>query len=206
MAPRAYNLGLRLAAAEQTRTRIINAARDILSDDEFTGFSIDAIARRAGVARMTVYYQFASRHGLLEAIYDDLAARGLTENLSLVYATPDAFKELDRLIEVFCHFWSTDRLIIRRLRGLIVIDPEIATGIRAREVRRQDHITALLRRISDEHGWRATISVEEASTLIASMSSFETYDAIAPEQDDPAATASLLQQAIAAILGAPDIH
>ena len=35
MSPRAYNLGLRLAAAEQTRARIISAARDLCNEGTF---------------------------------------------------------------------------------------------------------------------------------------------------------------------------
>ncbi len=45
------------------------------------GFTVDAVAREAGVARMTVYYQFGSKAGLLEAIFDSLAVRGGAEEL-----------------------------------------------------------------------------------------------------------------------------
>ena len=199
--PRAYNLGLRLAAAEQTRSRIVNAAREILSDDDFCGFSIDAISRRAGVARMTVYYQFSSRHGLLEALYDDLAARGLSDDLSLLTADSDPFEALERLIEVFCHFWASDRLIVRRLRGILVIDREIEAGIREREARRKQTIAILLHKIEEDHGWNAPVSLDEASNLIAALSSFETYDAVTPEGGNPATTARLLQKGLKAILG-----
>jgi AcrR family transcriptional regulator len=40
-------------------------------------FSVEAVARQAGVARMTVYYQFGSRRGLLEGICDSLAIERL---------------------------------------------------------------------------------------------------------------------------------
>ena len=39
--------------------------------------AIDAVARQAGVARMTVYYQFESKKGLLEALLDDTHDVGL---------------------------------------------------------------------------------------------------------------------------------
>jgi len=199
--PRAYNLGLRLAAAEQTRSRIIDAARQILSDDDFGGLSIDAIARRAGVARMTVYYQFSSRHGLLEALYDDLAARGLTDNLPRMTEERDPFEALNRLIEVFCYFWASDRLIVRRLRGLLVIDKEIEAGIRERESRRKQQIASLLHQIEKERGWRAPVTIDEASSLIMTLSNFETYDTITPEDGKPEDTARLLKNGMRAILG-----
>src|SRR3989449_11275130 len=75
MSPRPYRLGRRQPAAQRTRARVLRAARELLTAR--TGaepFSVDALARRAGVARMTVYHQCGSRRGLLEAIFDSFAA------------------------------------------------------------------------------------------------------------------------------------
>jgi AcrR family transcriptional regulator len=201
MSPRAYNLGLRVAAAEQTRGRIITAAREILSDDDFDGLSIDEIARRAGVARMTVYYQFTSRRGLLEALYDDLAARGAIENLSQQTEEMGALPALDWLIESFTRFWSTDRLILRRLRGLSVIDQEIEAGIRQRDGRRVTLFSSLMRRIEAEDGWKAAIGVADAGHLIATLSGFDTYDALAVNEGDPETTAEIIKKSARTILG-----
>ena len=77
MSPRPYNLGRRQESAEQTRMRIVEAARELLmASDGFSGFTMEAVARQAGVARMTVYYQFESKVGLLEAVSDDLMPSG----------------------------------------------------------------------------------------------------------------------------------
>src|SRR6266480_200148 len=59
MSPRPYRLGQRQVTTEQTRARILTAARELLTaSDGFNGFSIDALARQAEVARMTVNSQF----------------------------------------------------------------------------------------------------------------------------------------------------
>src|SRR5438034_816285 len=86
MSPRPYRLGQRQVAADETRSRILNAARAQLETE--ASFSIDAVARRADVARMTVYYQFGSRRGLLEALIDDLA------NLLFVLSSFESFDML----------------------------------------------------------------------------------------------------------------
>jgi AcrR family transcriptional regulator len=66
--PRTYRLGQRQAATEQTRARILAAARDLLmSPDGYARSSIEAVARRADVARMTVYHQFGAKIGLLNS-------------------------------------------------------------------------------------------------------------------------------------------
>ena len=87
MSPRPYQLGQRQAASEQTRSRVLQAARKLLMEStSFSGFSIEAVARRADVARMTIYHQFGSKMGLLEALCDSLAVTGETEQL-MVFPT-----------------------------------------------------------------------------------------------------------------------
>src|SRR6266487_5160891 len=87
MSPRPYQLGQRQAASEQTRSCVLQAARKLLMEStSFSGFSIEAVARRANVARMTIYHQFGSKMGLLEALCDSLAVTGEMEQL-MVFPT-----------------------------------------------------------------------------------------------------------------------
>jgi AcrR family transcriptional regulator len=86
MTKRPYRLGQRQTATELTRMRIVSAARDLLAaPDGVSGFTVDAVADQSGVARMTVYNQFGSKVGLLEALFDDLAARGLVTRLRSIF-------------------------------------------------------------------------------------------------------------------------
>ena len=79
MSPRPYRLGQRQVLAEQARERILTATRELLmTSNGFSGFSMEAVARQAFVARMTVYHQFGSKIGLLEALCDSLAGRDAT--------------------------------------------------------------------------------------------------------------------------------
>ena len=75
--PRRYRSELRDAAVDVTRTRIMQASRRLLTGGkDLPAFSLDAVAREAGVTRLTVYNQFESKRGLLEAVFDDIAERG----------------------------------------------------------------------------------------------------------------------------------
>ncbi len=137
MSPRPYRLGQRQAATEQTRARIIAAARELLvGSPGFSGFSIDAVARLADVARMTVYHQFGSKIGLLEALSDSLAAHGGMEQLAAAFRRPEPFDALDEYITVFSRFWDSDRLVTRRLRALAALDSDFEQVVRARDDRR----------------------------------------------------------------------
>ena len=92
MSPRPYRMERRRETADENRQRIINAARELLASREGSArFSVEEVARRAGVARMTGYYQFGSLRGLLEGLCDSLAIAGGMNQLA------DAFRRANAL-------------------------------------------------------------------------------------------------------------
>src|SRR5882757_5692163 len=99
--PRPYRSSLRAAIADETRTRIVAAARTLLGGGkDLPAFSLDGVARQAGVTRLTVYNQFQSKRGLLEAVFDDLARRGGLSELPQVFAEADADAAIRRFVTV----------------------------------------------------------------------------------------------------------
>src|SRR5256714_15100932 len=77
MSTRPYVSSVRTAAAAAKRDRVIEAAaRSLREDASIARFSLDTVAKAAGVTRLTVYNQFGSRRGLLEAVFGDIAPRG----------------------------------------------------------------------------------------------------------------------------------
>ncbi|MTE18657.1 TetR family transcriptional regulator [Streptomyces sp. TRM43335] len=51
-----------------TRQRLYEAAVTLIAEQGFSATTVDEIAERAGVAKGTVYYNFTSKEGLLEAL------------------------------------------------------------------------------------------------------------------------------------------
>src|SRR5215471_1746018 len=147
MAPRPYNMEKRQLTASETRTRILEAARQLLAGELDTDLSMDAIASRAGVSRLTIYYQFKSRTGLFEALYDYLAVRGNMQRMAEVFHETDGSIALNKLIRIFVGFWSSDPVVIRRLRAMAPIDSEIGKGIQERDRRRVQASIEILRRM-----------------------------------------------------------
>ena len=128
MNPRPYRMEARKAASEATRARILEAARGLLRGPEgIGGFSMEAVAKAAGVSRMTVYHQFESKAGLFEALSDDLAARGqLGARMGEAMSRRDPLEALDGLLAAFAAFWDDDRVVMARLRAQTTIP--IAAG------------------------------------------------------------------------------
>jgi len=175
MAPRPYNLGQRQVAAEETRRRIVAAARDLLADESGPpGFTVETVARRAGVARMTVYYQFRSKRGVLEALFDDLANRGLMPHLRPAFGEPSPARALELVIAAFTSFWESDRIVLRRARALAALDPEVAESVKGRDEMRREHLRRILERLLPAR----TAALPAAIDVLHMLTSFETFDAL----------------------------
>src|ERR1700734_2975469 len=130
MSPRPYQLGKRQAQIDESRRRVIEAARALLTDvDSSRSFTVEAVARRADVAKATVYYQFGSKTGLLEALCDALAVGGGLSGMPAAFTDPHPAAGLRTLVGVFARFWAEDRGVMRRLRALAALDPEVRAVI-----------------------------------------------------------------------------
>ena len=202
MSPRPYRLGQRQATTEQTRARIINAARELLAESSgFSGFSIDAVARQADVARMTVYHQFGSKIGLLEALSDYLAAHGGMEHLADAFRRPEPLDALDEYINVFGRFWSADRLVMCRLRALAALDPDFEHVIRTRDEWRRQGLRVIVQRFAEKHGRPAPEALDEAINVLFTLIGFECFDTLAGPTRSIEEVAPMMQRLARAALG-----
>lgn len=204
MSPRPYRLGHRQASADETRARILAAARElIISSKWLTGFSIDAIARRAGVARMTVYYRFGSKAGLLEALFDDVAAGSLLQELPRVFELPDPVAALAGFVEVFGRFWTTHRIMIHRLAALATLDHELDRAIRARNERRRAGLSAIVQRLPGRGASAAGHDVDSTVEALFALTSFAFFDALAGPSRTPEQVTPIVQRLIRTVVGIP---
>src|SRR3954452_23953805 len=94
MTVRRYEQRLRAENAEETRRRILDAFAEQLGRAPTEPVSLDQVARRARVARSTIYTAFGSRAGLFDAFVDDLWSRTGLASLTAAVDTPDAHAHL----------------------------------------------------------------------------------------------------------------
>jgi AcrR family transcriptional regulator len=150
MSPRAYKSPRRDAAASATRERIVAAAAAILgAADGIRKFSLDAVAKKAGVTRLTVYNQFGSRRALMEAVFDERAARGGLYRIVEAMQDPDPQAALRRIIGIFCDFWNSDPGTMRLLHAAGASDAEFAESVHERNERRRSVLSAVVRRLAE---------------------------------------------------------
>lgn len=166
---------------DATRARIVAAARAVLGSGD--SFSIEAVAREARVARLTVYDRFGTREALLEAVFDDLAASGGLMRLPEAFTEADPIAGLERFVAIFCGFYSTHRLVLRRLHALEVLGRGVAAES-DRNDRRLQGLRVLLGRVASVG--HPDSGTDLVARTVHALTSFAFIDELAGEDADPA--------------------
>ncbi|MCQ8834662.1 TetR/AcrR family transcriptional regulator [Streptomyces malaysiensis] len=142
---------------QATRQKLFEAAVTLIAEQGFSSTTVDEIAERAGVAKGTVYYNFASKtvlfeellqHGIelltasLQSAADENAERGGSHVDALdamVRAGLDFISRYPSLTQLYvAELWRTNRawqstLMMVRQRAIAVIESELRAGVAAHE-------------------------------------------------------------------------
>jgi AcrR family transcriptional regulator len=164
--------------SDRKRTKILTAARAQLESKGFVDFSLESIARNSGVTRQTIYNLFGSRSGLLEALFDQLAISGGMERMRSVMQQTDPASVLADFVDVFCGFWSKDRLLIRRIHGIAAIDPEFGAAVEARNRRRQAAAARIVSLLDGANVARTAEKPSDRAITLWALTAFEFFDAL----------------------------
>ena len=198
--PRPYSLALRQQQSDRKRTRILTAARAQLESKGFVDFSLESIARSSGVTRQTIYNLFSSRSGLLEALFDQLAISGGMERMRSVMQQTDTESALADFVDVFCGFWSKDRLLIRRIHGIAAIDPEFGAAVEARNRRRQAAAARIVSMFDRANPARITQDQSPRAITLWALTSFEFFDSLTEATGSQEEAARLVHEQVSKAL------
>jgi AcrR family transcriptional regulator len=199
---RAYTLRKRAVTAAETRLRIIEAACDLLTQAGYHSVSLDDIAAGAGVSRQTIYLQFGSKRGVLQAVAEhvELQSYGL-DMLEGVRTVQDPTGMIRNGITTQLAFFSQNANLLRTFYAQAASDPDFRDVWQDRLRKRWDAIHVLIERIAGEgklaEGWNIT----EASDWIWSLTNFRLYDEMVQERGwTPEQLARRIVQAIDLVL------
>jgi len=201
MSPRTYQPGARrIAATQATRSKIIAAARDILTDPSTVTFSIDAVAQRADVARMTVYYQFKSKRALVEALFDDFGARANMREMRKVFEEPQPLESVNILVGVFCRLWETQGALLRKLTALATLDAEVDSALMERAKWRRDALATILQRIDN------LTDYDDLLDTLHAITSLETYGFLARSSRQSSDVTRIIQRSARVLIESSMTH
>jgi AcrR family transcriptional regulator len=183
--------GVRAQAAAESRTRVLDAARAVLSDPTGEAWSMETVAAAAGVTRMTVYNQFGSRTAVIEAVLDQVVDRDRMDRLVDGTSALDPADALHAALVTTCRFWHAERPLLRRLFAVACTEPAVAALLSRREGWRRDQLGSLL--------GRAVPALQEDGALldvVVAVTSFPAYDRLGATADTPDAAADVLHRLI----------
>ncbi|GAA1710164.1 TetR/AcrR family transcriptional regulator [Fodinicola feengrottensis] len=96
----------RNARAGATKVRIFQATLELIAERGAVEMSIDDVAAAAGVAKGTVFYNFGSKSGLIEALLT-YGVDGLTEAMSAARQGKDPLDAMTAMVGVVLEFVDT---------------------------------------------------------------------------------------------------
>jgi len=198
MATRSYDMSRRSRAVDAAREQASSAAYQLLADPACHELSLDDVARAAGVTRATLYNQFGSRAALLVAIFRELARRMKAERIYVAMRLPDPLQALNATLRESTRAYAREQRVIRKLFAFAALDAEVQVEVARSERTRRESLAHLAARLSERGQLR--MSVEDATALLASLTSFQAFEAWAFDAG-PRITEQRLRQLAHAGLG-----
>jgi AcrR family transcriptional regulator len=182
---RHYRLGRRQVTVDRTRSAILAAARQLVSEAG-PAPGMGSVARRAGVSRITVYNQFGSKERLLQALEREVAPDAEEPSAD---PAADPRDQLRLRIARACAAWAADPALHRQLQ---------ARGRAPEESRRDRELAELL---AGRDQLRPGCSIKEAEDVIGLLASFAAFDRLRGSgRRSPGAVAEILLRLAQAIL------
>lgn len=112
-------------------------------------------------------------------------------DLADAFAHPDPAEAVRRFVACFGRFWASDRLVLRRIRAIAALDPEVGAVIAARDERRRIGLRVLASRFASladtpeaEGGAEAAAGFDRVDVM-HTLTSFETFDSLAGPNRPP---------------------
>jgi len=169
---RPYRSERRREQAEETRNRILAAARELFVAGGYGGTTMEAIADRAGVAAPTVYASLGSKRGILMALLDRMAVDADLPRMQAAVraAAGDPRRQLRETVAFAVRFYSGGEDLIDIARTVSGVEPDLREMWAEGEGRRYRTVTALAA------GWKAAgalapgLSAEEAGDIMWALS------------------------------------
>lgn len=186
-ARRTYHSPARRRQAEQTRMRILAAARELFRSAGYAAATMEAIAASAQVSAKTVEAAFGSKRGVLAAVVDPLASSGPPRDLvDQVRAAEDPQHRIRLVAELTRRAYEASVPEFELMRGAAAVTPEVAAVAQQVEARRRANQVRLVTYLYEKGVLRKDLAPEEAADVVWALTSYDLYRALVNERHWPA--------------------
>jgi AcrR family transcriptional regulator len=177
-----------------TRGRIVDAAGRLTRERGPNGFSMDVLAKEAGVARATVYEHFRSKRAVLDELASSIARTVVLDEPRP--ATADPLIALRDMLGDVCRHWAEHEERMRGLQTLTALTgaDQAGDGVDEKQLRR------LVEALSAAGQMRTHWSVEEAVDALGALTSYATYDRLRRAPRTPEQVEAVLAKLVVSIV------
>jgi len=134
MATSAVTGGARRAAAERTRTRLIDTGLALAETTGLEGLSVNAVVAAAGVSKGAFFHHFVDRTTYLVALHRAFHDAMIAEGQQAVVSLRPGRERLSRMATVYLDFCLSHpgvRALILEARGSLLIQDEVRARSKA---------------------------------------------------------------------------
>jgi AcrR family transcriptional regulator len=180
---RPYHSHVRQRQAEETRRRILVAARELFESRGYAVTTLEAIAEQALVSPKTVTAVFGSKLALLaEVINPEAFSTPVQQLLEELRATEDPSRRLSLVAQITRQAYEPLASSLELLRTAGAVAPELADVTRQIEARRRQNQARLIASLHDQELLRPGLSLEEATDVLWALTSYDVYRMLVVEQ------------------------
>jgi AcrR family transcriptional regulator len=180
---RPYQSLVRERQADDTRRRIVEAARRLLQTEGYDGMTIEAIARRAEVSAPSVYAIFKSKTGLLIALLDQsMFGADYEEVVRQTLSATDPETRLRRAAAVSRQIRSAQSAAFDLMRSAGVVAPELGKLEQQREHMRYEKEEGMITFLRDTGALRSGLSHTTARDIFWMLTGGDVYRMLVRER------------------------
>ena len=154
----------------QTKSGILEAARQVLYEQGYSGLSTRSVATEANVPLSQIQYHFGSKEGMLLALYEYMNSQ-LLERQNAMFEDPNL--TLSQKWDLACDYLDADIAsgyvrVFQELMAAGWANPEIGQVVRNGTMGWIELITKLSEEAQDRHGSFSPFAPEDISALVVS--------------------------------------
>jgi len=180
---RPYKSRVRDRQADDTRRRIVEAARQLLQSEGYARMTVEAIAHRAEVSAQSVYAIFKSKTGILEELLDQSSFGVDHESLvKQALGTTDPETRLKFAARIARQIHERQSVTFDLLRGAGVVAPELAKLEQRRECLRYERQESTIALLRDSRRLRPQVDYHAARDILWMFTSRDVYRMLVRER------------------------
>ena len=180
---RPYHSRVRPRQAEETRRRILEAARELFESRGYAVTTLESIAEIADVSPKTIAAVFGSKGALLaEVINPEAFSTPVQQLIEEVRATEDPSRRLSLVAQISRQAYQQVASSLELLRTAGAVAPELADLAQQVEARRRQNQARLMASLREQGVLRPDLSLEEATDVLWALTSYDLYRMLVVEQ------------------------